>query len=156
MDRTKARPSGLLERTAENDEIYRYIRSEIQFEINLINARVNWLIASQAFLFVPLTIGAQGGSITESVLFPLVPWLGLLLCLLVSVAILAAVWRSVQWRAKCARGPYAGEGEHGVFSIVLPRSPLIPLMGLIGAIGVPAVLAGAWLILLLWPPGAAR
>ena len=144
-----------VERTPENDEVYRYIRSEIQFELNLINARVNWLIASQAFLFVPLTIGAQGASITRSVLFPLVPVLGLLLCLLVSIAILAAVWRSVQWRAKCRNGAYAGDGEHGVFSIVLPRTPLIPAMGLIGAIGVPAVLAGAWLVLLIWPPGPA-
>jgi hypothetical protein len=144
----------VIERTAENDEIYRQIRSEIQFEINMMNARVNWLIASQAFLYVPLTIGAQGSSITHSALFPLIPYLGLLLCVLVSIAVLAAVWRSVQWHAKCANGPYAGD-EHGVFSIVLPRSRLIPLMGLIGAVGVPAVLAGAWLFLLLWPPGAA-
>ena len=51
-------------------------------------------------------------------------------------------WRSVQWRAKGANGAYSGDGEHGAFSIVVPRSPLIPLMGLIGAMGVPAVLAG--------------
>jgi hypothetical protein len=38
---------------------------------------------------------------------------------------------------------------------VLPRSRLIPLMGLTGGIGVPAVLAGAWFVLLLWPPGSA-
>jgi hypothetical protein len=152
MARDATPKRAVIERTAENDDIYRQIRSEIQFEINMMNARVNWLIASQAFLFVRLTIGAQGSSITRSALFPLIPWLGLLLCALVSIAVLAAVWRSEQWRAKCANGPYAG-AEHGVFSIVLPRSRLIPLMGLIGAIGVPAVLAGAWLVLLLWPPG---
>jgi hypothetical protein len=76
------------------------------------------------------------------------------LCVLVSIAVLAAAWRSVQWRTKGANGSYAGEGEHGKFSVVVPRSPLIPLMGLIGAIGVPGVLAGAWLVLLLWPPSA--
>jgi hypothetical protein len=72
-----------------------------------------------------------------------------------SIALIAAAWRSVQWRAKGANGAYSGDCEHGVFSIVVPRSPLIPLMGLIGAIGVPAALAGAWLVLLLSPPGAA-
>jgi hypothetical protein len=142
----------VIERTPENDDTYRQIRSEIHFEIDIMNARVNWLIASQAFLFVPLTIGTHGPSIAQSVLFPLIPYLGLLLCILVSISVLAAVWRSAQWTAKCAHGPYAG-AEHGVFSIVLPRSQLIPLMGLTGPIGVPVVLAGAWLVLLLWPPG---
>jgi hypothetical protein len=144
----------VIERTAENDDIYRQIRSEIHFEINTMNARVNWLIASQAFLFVPLTIGAQGSSITQSALYPLIPYLGLLLCILVTISVVAAVWRSAQWTAKGAHGPYTGE-EHGAFSIVLPRSRLIPLMGLTGGIGVPAVLAGAWFVLLLWPPGSA-
>jgi hypothetical protein len=74
----------------------------------MMNARVNWLIASQAFLFVPLAIGAQGSSIARSPLFPLIPYLGLLLCILVSIAVLVAVWRSGQWTAKCANGPYAG------------------------------------------------
>jgi hypothetical protein len=101
----------VIERTAANDDIYRQIRSEIQFEINIMNARVNWLIASQAFLFVPLAIGAQGSSITQSALFPLIPYLGLLLCALVSISVFAAVWRSMQWTAKCANGLYAGD-EH--------------------------------------------
>jgi hypothetical protein len=153
MARDTTPKRAVIERTPENDAIYRHIRSEMQFEINMMHARVNWLIASQAFLFVPLTIGAQGSSITQSALFPLVPYLGLLLCILVSIAVLASAWRSVQWRAKGANGAYGGDGEHNAFSIVVPRSPLIPLMGLTGAIGVPVVLAGAWLVLLFWPPG---
>jgi hypothetical protein len=56
---------------------------------------VNWLIASEAFLFVPLAIRSQGSSITPSALFPLIPCLGLLLCALVSISVLAAVWRSI-------------------------------------------------------------
>jgi hypothetical protein len=127
MARDTTRKRAVIERTAENDDVYRQIRSEIQFEINIMNARVNWLIASQAFLFVPLAIGTQGSSITQSALFPLIPYLGLPLCVLVSTAVFAAVWRSEQWRAKCTNRPYAGD-EHGVFSIVFPRSLLIPLM----------------------------
>jgi hypothetical protein len=60
MGRDTTLKRAMIERTAENDAVYRQIRSEIQFEINMMHARVNWLIASQAFLFVPLTIGAQG------------------------------------------------------------------------------------------------
>jgi len=148
---TKTGPS-LIERSPENDEIYRYIRSEIQFELNLINARVNWLVTSQAFLFVPLTIGAKGEGLRSSIFYPLVPMLGVVLCLLVLVAILAAVRRSGEWREKSRQGAYSGEGEHGVFSIVVPRTPAIPKMGVIGAIGVPLVLVVTWLYLLLAPP----
>jgi hypothetical protein len=46
-----------ISRSAESDHIYEQIRSEIQHEQSLMNVRVNWLIASQAFLFVPLAIG---------------------------------------------------------------------------------------------------
>lgn len=140
-------------RQPENDEIYRYIRSEIQFELSLINARVNWLIASQAFLFTPLIVGLRGDSLADALFYPVIPILGIALCALVTVAILAAVWRSRQWRAKARQGHYAGEDAHGAFSIVLPHTPQIPLMGLVGSLGVPFVLAATWLYLLIWPPG---
>jgi len=135
-----------------NDEVYRYIRSEIQFELSLINARVNWLIASQAFLFTPLIVGLRGDSLADALLYPVIPLLGIALCTLVTVAILAAVWRSRQWRTKASRGDYSGHGAHGAFSIILPHTPQIPLMGLVGSIGVPLVLAATWVYLLVWPP----
>lgn len=144
--------SGPVKQTPQNDDVYCYIRTEIQFELNLINARVNWLVASQAFLFVPLTIGAKGDGLRSSIFYPLIPLLGVVLCLLVLVAISAAVWRSQQWRAKVMQGEYTGADEHGVFSIIVPRSPAIPIMGAVGAIGVPAVLVATWLYLLLAPP----
>ena len=142
-----------IERNPHNDEVYRYIRSEIQFELNLINARVNWLIASQAFLFVPLVVGIQGKTLTSSLFFPFIPHLGILLCVLVFIAVLAAVWRSLQWRVKYSQGAYSGIDEHGVFSIVVPHTPLIPLMGMVGALAIPIVLAGAWMYVRIWPPG---
>jgi hypothetical protein len=139
-------------RSPENDRVYLAIRAEIQFELSLINARVNWLVASQAFLFVPLTMGARGGELAGSLFFPIIPLLGVVICLLVLVSILAAVWRGRQWRAKCERGDYAGLDAVDAFSIVAPRTPAIPAMGLIGGVGVPLVLAGTWLLLLLAPP----
>ncbi|MDU8913415.1 hypothetical protein [Aestuariicoccus sp. MJ-SS9] len=139
----------------QNDDVYRYIRSEIQFELSLINARVNWLIASQAFLFTPLIVGLRGNSLEDALFYPVIPLLGIVLCALVTVAILAAVWRSAQWRAKARKGDYSGLDAHDVFSIVLPHTPQIPFMGLIGSLGVPLVLAATWLYLLVWPPAIA-
>ena len=75
-----------------------------------MNARVNWLIASQAFLFVPLAISLDPRqpprSIAHSLLFPLIPYLGLFLCLLALIGIVAAIWRVENWRRKVARGGY--------------------------------------------------
>lgn len=149
---SSGKSSHSVERSADNDAVYRYIRGEIQFEISLINARVNWLVASQAFLFVPLTIGAKGASLSASLFFPLIPLLGVGICVLVLISIIAAVWRSQQWRAKCRQGAYSGEGENGTFSIVVPYTPAIPLMGYIGGIGVPVLLVTTWILLLLAPP----
>ncbi len=143
-----------IERTEENDAIYRHIRSEIQFELSLVNARVNWLVTSQAFLFVPLTLGARDGGIGASVYYPVIPILGVIICFLVLISVMAAVWRSRQWRRKARQGAYAGEENLETFDIVLPHRPLIPLMGLIGGVGVPVTLVGVWFWLLVAPPGA--
>ncbi|MEM9763145.1 MAG: hypothetical protein AAF968_11625 [Pseudomonadota bacterium] len=144
---------GAADRTAETDAVYLYIRSEIQFELGLINARVNWLVTSQAFLFVPLTLGASESGIAGSSLYPLIPLLGVIICVLVLVALLAAVWRSHQWRVKARQGGYTGEGQDTTFTIVQPNTPLIPIMGYIGALGVPLVLVIAWTGILIAPPG---
>lgn len=141
-----------IEASPQHDAIYRAIRSELQFELSLLNARVNWLVASQAFLFTPLTMGIRGQSMRDSLFFPLIPLLGVALCLLVLLSILAAAWRSVEWRRKARHGAYDGREASGVFSIVVPHTPAIPLMGLVGSIGVPVVIGATWLYLLFAPP----
>jgi hypothetical protein len=145
-----------IRRKAESDQIYRHIRSEIQYEHSLMNARVNWLIASQAFLFVPLAIGIDPRqpprSIAHSLLFPFIPYLGLVLCLLALIGIVAAVWRVENWRRKMARGGYGGDGEHDTFSIIQSSQPGVVIMGYCSAVGIPLVLAAAWVILRFFPP----
>lgn len=142
---------GIVEKSPDNDAIYRAIRGEITGELTLITARVNWLIASQAFLFMPLTIGSRSGALSDSSLYPLVPLLGLALCALILLSICAAVWRSQQWRRKARHGAYRGDSGKGEFSIVLPHTPVIPIMGLVGSIGVPTVLIVTWIYILLLP-----
>lgn len=143
-----------IERSEENDAIYRYIRSEMQFELSLINARVNWLVTSQAFLFVPLTLGAREAGIGASVYYPVIPILGVLICALVLISVMAAVWRSRQWRRKAQQGAYSGVDAQDSFDIILPHRPIIPRMGMIGGLGVPITLVAVWLWLLIAPPGS--
>ncbi len=137
-------------RTPENDEVYKQIRSEIQSEYARLNARVNWLVASQTFLFLPLSLSSQrpegGLDLAGSVFFPLIPYLGMLLCLLALTGVIGAVWQIENWKAKYARGAYAGRQEHRRFSIIKPRNPLVPLMGHVASVGIPLVLLSAWLV----------
>ncbi len=140
------------ERTEAGDIIYEHIRIGIRFELELINARVNWLLNSQAFLFVPLVIGAEGRPFTQNPLFPHLPLLGLGLCLMLTLSIFAAGLRILQWRSKLMGTAYADEQTPREFSIVMPSTPIIPMMATTSAFGVPIVLIAAWSWILLSPP----
>lgn len=140
------------ERTETGDIIYERILTGIKFELELMNARVNWLLNSQAFLFVPLVIGAEGRPFTQNPLFPHLPLLGLGLCLMLTLSILAAGLRILEWRSKLVGTAYADEQTPREYSGVMPNTPLIPLMAITGAFGVPFVLIAAWSWILLSPP----
>jgi len=137
------------ERSEAGDKIYERILTGIKFEIELMNARVNWLLTSQAFLFVPLAIGAEGRPIGQSPLHPQIPLLGLALCLLLTVSILAAALRVLQWRSKLRGTAYADEQMPREFSGVIPDTPIIPAMAAASAFGIPLALVSAWLWILL-------
>ena len=139
------------ERSEAGDKTYELILTGIRFELGLMNTRVNWLLTSQAFLFVPLVIGAEGRSLGQSPLHPHIPLLGLALCVFLTVSILAAALRILQWRAKLRGTAYADERMPSEFSGVMRNTPLIPAMAAIGAFGVPLVLILTWSWILLSP-----
>lgn len=139
------------ERSEAGDKTYQLILTAIRFELGLMNARVNWLLTSQAFLFVPLVIGAEGRPLGQNPLHPHIPLLGLALCLFLTVSILAAALRISQWRSKLRGTAYADEQTPREFSGVMPNTPLIPAMAAIGAFGVPLVLILTWSWILLSP-----
>ena len=131
--------------STDSDHIYKHIRSEIQHEQSLMNVRVNWLIASQAFLFVPLAIGIDPRqsprSVAHSLFFPFIPYLGMVLCTLALVGIIAAVWRVESWKPKAVYCDDGGEGEHDTFSMVLnPSSQRLSLRGIAPLSGIPLFL----------------
>ena len=137
------------ERSEAGDKIYELILTGIRFEIELMNARVNWLLTSQAFLFVPLAIGAEGRPLGQSPLHPHIPLLGLGLCLLLTVSILAAALRVLQWRSKLRGTAYADEQTPREFSGVMPDTPRIPAMAVASAFGIPLALISTWSWILL-------
>ncbi len=148
--------TGRPDRTPENDQIYRYLRSEIHFEYSIINARVTWLVTSQAFLFLPLAIGIplgpESSGVAGSVFFPFIPYLGIAVCLLALLGIVSAVTRVHQWKGKYAATLYAGEDGHGTFAIDQPRSRVVPIVGHMASIGIPLVLTTAWIVVRIFPP----
>lgn len=66
--------------------------NQMTFEANMIAQRVGWFITSQAFMFSCLVLGIQTDdkSLTESLYYPVIPFLGLLICVFTWIAVKAA------------------------------------------------------------------
>ncbi len=133
-----------MERSEASDKTYDRILTGIRFELELMSARVNWLLSSQSFLFVPLAIGSEGQPLAQNPLVPHIPLIGLGLCLVLTVSIMAALLRLAQWRSKLSGTGYADEQTPGEFSGIMPSSPVLPALGVVGALGVPLILIAAW------------
>lgn len=80
-------------------EYYQIIRSQIEHEDNLINQRLSWFIAAQAFLFTayaillnaPTEMRAQKFATQQDLLFLLVPVVAIGMSILIYTTIIAAM-----------------------------------------------------------------
>ena len=76
-------------------EVYRLIRGAIEHEDNLMSQRLNWFVASQSFLFTALAITQKdpGARLAHAMnfLYPLIPSLALVSCVLLSLSIFAGI-----------------------------------------------------------------
>jgi hypothetical protein len=128
------------------------IRKEVNHEHSMLNQRVGWLVTSQAFLFVPLVLGIKSGvRFSDSLFYPLVPLLGVVICALTLLGIIAAIirindWKFWQYRLgdKNKQSIRPVISLHGKVLFCLPRS-LIPALGFIPALGLPIALLISWL-----------
>jgi hypothetical protein len=86
--------------TRDPSEIDRYhfgrLRDEIGYEANLIVQRTSWFVTAQAFFFGGLATGLDRTdgvrfALTNSVYFPLIPWLAIAVSALTLVSVLAAI-----------------------------------------------------------------
>ena len=82
---------------------YKAVRDEIAHEDNLAGTRLNWFIASQAFLLSALAVAHTGKEQTPPNLrndfyFPLVPLLAIASCILILLGIIGGAVAIRRWR----------------------------------------------------------
>jgi hypothetical protein len=82
---------------------YKAVRDEIAHEDNLAGTRLNWFIASQAFLLSALAIGHTAKdpstpNLQNDFYFPLVPLLAIASCLLILLGIIGGAAAIRRWR----------------------------------------------------------
>lgn len=111
-------------------------------------------MASAGVVNISTPIRPQAGQLFHADL-QFIPYLGMVLCALALVGIIAAVWRVESWKRKAVYGDYGGEGEHDTFSMVQPKQPAIVIMGYCSSVGIPLVLAAAWVFIRLSAPAVA-
>ena len=87
-------------------EQYKFIRDEIKHEYKLISDRKSSLMVPQAFLFTALAIGIPKSNYPElinSVYYPLIPVIALLLLIIPQLGICAALRRIEFWKKEQRR-----------------------------------------------------
>lgn len=86
---------------------YKAIRDEIAHEDNLAGTRLNWFMASQAFLLSALAIAhtsrdAAMPNIHNDFFFPIVPLLAIACCILIFLGIIGGAVALGRWRRNLA------------------------------------------------------
>ena len=80
-------------------QYYQIIRSQIEHEDNLINQRLSWFVASQAFLFsayaillnAPSQVRLQSFAAQQNILFSLIPVVAIGMSILIYITVIAAL-----------------------------------------------------------------
>jgi hypothetical protein len=87
-------------------QYYQIIRSQIEHEDNLINQRLSWFVASQAFLFsayaillnVPSQVRLQSFETQREMLFFLIPLVAIGVSILIYITVIAAMLATANLR----------------------------------------------------------
>jgi hypothetical protein len=94
MERVKIVPESI-----SGIQYYQIIRSQIEHEDNLINQRLSWFVASQAFLFsayaillnAPSQVREEGFATQREILFFLIPLVAIGVSILIYITVIAAM-----------------------------------------------------------------
>lgn len=135
-------------------EYYNLIRSRIEHEDNHIVQRHSWMVASQSFLFAAyatvlngltasLSPRAQAVASQQTLLFRLIPIVGVLTCGLIYVSIIAAV----QAMTRLRRSYHSRFSEEEANLLEIQTSALIRRSGLSAPVVLPPVFIAVWLFL---------
>jgi len=133
----------------DQDKTYQLLRDELSYEANLITLRTSWFVASQAFFFTSLAIALNRSpnvtfALENSVLFPLVPWVSLIVCGATFLAVLSGICSANKVRAKIKE-----LAPNNQLAAQFPqRGFLIITGGLLPSFGLPVVFAICWIMIL--------
>jgi hypothetical protein len=144
----------ILPKPTSSAELYRIIRERIDYEENLLNQRVIWLIFSQSFLVSAYAIMLNSppepkspmyGEL-QSCLIWLLPSLSLILSIIVYLSVISALYQIAQLRESFETYPKDDTIER--FPAMNDTSFIRQLGGL-PPILVPLLFIGAWAFLLI-------
>jgi hypothetical protein len=134
-------------------QYYQIIRSQLEHEDNLINQRLSWFVAAQAFLFsayaillnAPSQVRLEGFGTQQEILFFLIPLVAIGMSILIYVTVIAAMLAMANLRRLLES--HAKEKE-----ILLPpvqgyRQTL--LLGQASPILIPFLFMISWIVLLI-------
>ena len=131
------------------DKIFEHLRNELTYEANLIANRTSWFVASQAFFFTSLSAAIDRSpgvpfKLRNSLLFPLIPWISLCVCIVIFISVMAAICSTDKVRAKINEikdtNPFA--------SGFIPRSNMVIIAGLLPSFILPIIFAFSWILIL--------
>lgn len=101
-------------------DVYKAIRDEIAHEDNLAGTRLNWFIASQAFLLSALAIAhttrdTAVPGLHNDFYFPLIPLLAITSCVLIFLSIISGALAIRRW--------------HRLLNQMVRKDPALPAIG---------------------------
>jgi hypothetical protein len=125
------------------------LRRRLEHEDNLINQRLSWLVASQAFLLTAFAISLNAPSVprvpsyasSNSILVDLLPAVGIACILVLGLTVAGAIWSMSELRVLARK--ISSPDDLPIHS----RTP-IRLLGLSAPVAIPCIFLILWLSLI--------
>ena len=125
------------------------LRRQIEHEDDLINQRLSWLVASQAFLLTAFAISLNAPQIPRSagyaassqMLVRLLPVAGIACILILGLTVCGAIWSMAELRELAGR-------KAGPDDLPIHSRPAIRRLGLAAPVAIPCVFLILWISLI--------
>jgi hypothetical protein len=135
-------------------QYYQIIRSQIEHEDNLINQRLSWFVAAQAFLFsayaillnAPSQVRLQRFATQQEILFSLIPLVAIGVSILIYITVVAAMLAMANLR-RLLEG-HMNEEESALLPPVQGYRQTL-LLGQASPILMPFLFLISWIVLLI-------
>jgi hypothetical protein len=135
-------------------QYYEIIRSQIEHEDNLINQRLSWFVASQAFLFsayaillnAPPQVRLQGFATQQEILFSLIPLVAIGMSIFIYITVIAAMLATANLRRLLKT--HMNEKDSALLPPIQGYRQTL-LLGQASPILIPFLFVISWIVLLI-------